>query len=176
MRMNPIAPRNGPMSSSAAFSLIEVNMALLVVGVGLAALLGLFPAALREGGLASADTSQAMFADQILNMLHANASTTTNWTDWNNPSFTMFLEGATPSASDNVSVPDYNNNPVPITQGRHIISDYLTQGTYIEYELHLEYPTANHNIVRAWLRVGDRKSSDILKNPIYMTEFIFMGM
>ena len=37
------------------FSLIEVNLVLLIVGVGLVALLGLFPVGLRQAGLATGD-------------------------------------------------------------------------------------------------------------------------
>lgn len=148
-----------------AFSLIEVNMALLIIGIGLTALIGLFPAALRESSLASADTSQAMFADQVLNMLHANASTITNWNDWAN--HTNFLQ--------DVSVPaPAPSTFVDIQEGNHTIANYLTQGNYIVYKLYFDRPKPD--IVQVWMRVADRRNTDIDKNPIYITEFVFMGM
>jgi prepilin-type N-terminal cleavage/methylation domain-containing protein len=157
----------------AGFSLIEVNMALLVVGIGLAALLGLFPAALRESSLASADTSQSLFADQILNMLHANASSITNWPDWTNANYDKLLDGLAPGPEDDVRVPTVSGT-VAIECGNHHISDYLTPDTHIEYDLLLE--GAGGDVIRARLYVGDRKTSNIYRNPIYTTEFIFMGM
>jgi Tfp pilus assembly protein PilV len=152
-------------------------MALLVVGIGLAALLGLFPAALREGSLASADTSQSLFADQVLNMLHANASAITNWQDWTDRDFDRgkFLKGMSPTAVDDVRVPTMLSDE-DILCGHHMVSDYLTPDTYIDYDLHLQHEGTASNVVSAWLRVGDRKSSNINKNPIYATKFIFMGM
>jgi hypothetical protein len=150
-------------------------MALLVVGIGLAALLGLFPAALREGSLASADTSQSLFADQVLNMLHANASAITNWQDWVRGDYDKFLKGMNPTVVDDVRVPTTSSD-VAIERGRHMVSDYLTPDTYIDYDLHLQPDGTTSNVISAWLRVGDRKSSNINKNPIYATKFIFMGM
>jgi prepilin-type N-terminal cleavage/methylation domain-containing protein len=151
------------------FSLIEVNMALLVVGIGLSALLGLFPAALRESALAHADTAQAMFADQVLNMLHANAASITNWSAWND-SFGAFITNTTANLNDDVRV----SNHTLISDGAtHTIDNYLVANNSIQYRLTFERSGSR---VRAWLRVADRKNTDIGKNPIYATEFVFMGM
>jgi prepilin-type N-terminal cleavage/methylation domain-containing protein len=156
------------------FSLIEVNMALLVVGIGLSALLGLFPAALRESGLATADTAQAMFADQVLNMLHANAASITNWSAWNS-GFGGFITNTTAEVTDDARVPVQGGTyHTLIGDGvSHTIDNYLVAHNSIEYRLTFERSGSR---VRAWLRVAERKSTDITKNPIYATEFIFMGM
>lgn len=64
------------------FSLVEVNLAILLVALGMVTLFGLFPAGLREGESAVKDTQVALFADFVMGGLRANASTITNWNDW----------------------------------------------------------------------------------------------
>ena len=64
------------------FSLVEVNVAILLVALGLLALFALFPAALREADRAVSDTHTALFADYVLNGLEANASGMANWSRW----------------------------------------------------------------------------------------------
>ena len=64
------------------FSLVEVNLAILLVALGMLALFGLFPAGLREGELALTDTHAALFADYVLSGIEANASTMTVWNAW----------------------------------------------------------------------------------------------
>ncbi len=49
------------------FSLVEVNLALLIIGLGMLVLFGLFPVSLRQGGDAFRDTQAAMFAEWMLN-------------------------------------------------------------------------------------------------------------
>jgi prepilin-type N-terminal cleavage/methylation domain-containing protein len=147
-----------------AFTLVEVNMALLVVGIGLAALLGLFPAALRESSLAAEDTTQAMFAEQVFNMMHANAQSIKTWSGWN-AGKTNFLA--------NVCVPDENGGMVNIDAGYHTVANYLMHGNYVVYDLKIQQDS---DIVKAWMRIADRRNTDITKNPVYYTEFVFMGM
>jgi len=64
------------------FSLVEVNLAILLVALGMLALFSLFPSALREADAAITDTHTALFADYVLSGLEANASGMTNWTTW----------------------------------------------------------------------------------------------
>jgi len=64
----------GAAGRTAAFSLIEVNMAVFVLAVGILALMSLFPAGLRESLQSRADLRQAMFADYALSVLAAKGS------------------------------------------------------------------------------------------------------
>jgi hypothetical protein len=64
------------------FSLVEVNLAILLVALGMLALFALFPSALREADTAITDTHTALFADYVLSGLEANASGMTNWNTW----------------------------------------------------------------------------------------------
>jgi len=65
------------------FSLIEVNMAVFVVAVGVLSMCVLFPLGLRESTQGQADLKQAMFADYVLNQAVAAASQTNiPWSSW----------------------------------------------------------------------------------------------
>jgi prepilin-type N-terminal cleavage/methylation domain-containing protein len=67
---------------AAGFTLIEVSLAVLVVGLGLLAVFSLFPSGLRSAEEGSADTRCGMFAETVMNGLHGNAASITNWADW----------------------------------------------------------------------------------------------
>ena len=56
------------------FSLIEVNMAVFVMAIGIVGLLSLFPAGLRESMQSRADLKQAMFAEYLLSVAAASAA------------------------------------------------------------------------------------------------------
>jgi len=90
-----------------AFSLIEVNMAILVVAGGLLTLFALFPAGLRLSTTALADMRQSMFANEMLSRMEANAASIQNLSDWTDPvafwtacSKNTWADGATLTASD----------------------------------------------------------------------------
>ncbi len=145
-----------------AFSLIEVNMALLVVSLGLAALLGLFPVGLRESNLASADTTQALFATRVLNAIQANAGTLTTWTAWSNRD--KFVDGIVLGTANLQA--DGTKQTLESVEG--II------GNTICYTLNIGYVAGTGERLRyAAIRVADNQYSDISKNPVYYTEFRF---
>jgi prepilin-type N-terminal cleavage/methylation domain-containing protein len=68
------------------FSLVEVSLAILVVGLGLLAVFGLFPFGLRANEESIGDTRAAMFADHVFAGMRANAAKMT-WTEWTGGSF-----------------------------------------------------------------------------------------
>ena len=59
------------------FSLVEVTLALMVVGVGMLAILGMFPAGLDQNARSISDTHAALFAQEVFSSLRAQAET--NW-------------------------------------------------------------------------------------------------
>lgn len=68
---------------NAGFSLMEVNMAVFVMAIGILGMVALFPLGLREGVQARADLKQAMFADHALNQIVAVLSQTNmTWNVW----------------------------------------------------------------------------------------------
>jgi hypothetical protein len=67
----------------AGFSLMEVNIAVFVMAVGILSMVVLYPLGLRESTQGQADLKQAMFADFLLNQaVAAAAQTNVPWTEW----------------------------------------------------------------------------------------------
>jgi len=54
------------------FTLVEVLIALAILGIGILGVTLLFPAAMRESRLASGETIAAMYADSVVDMLRAH--------------------------------------------------------------------------------------------------------
>jgi len=68
-----------------AFSLIEVNLAIFVVAMGMLTLFSLFPSGLKQAETAHESTQEALFADYVLSTLRAEAMLlkATEWQDMN---------------------------------------------------------------------------------------------
>jgi competence protein ComGC len=67
-----------------AFTLIEVNLAILLIATGVLVLLALFPLGLKESEEGIMDTHEGMFAGHVLSGMEGNALSMTNWSDWAN--------------------------------------------------------------------------------------------
>ncbi len=67
-----------------AFSLIEVNMAILVAAGGLLSIISYFPLGLRQGVMAKADMSESMFANSFFETISENVKRIENVAEWNN--------------------------------------------------------------------------------------------
>jgi type II secretory pathway pseudopilin PulG len=163
-----------PLYKRAGFSLIEINLVLLVIGIGLVALLGLFPVGLRQASLATSDTAASMFADQVLSALHGQSSTLTNWTDWKNFK-TSVLTGLSIGGTA-VQAFDYATNENSFVT----LNNYLgVKGSTIRYQLVFasvaEPLDFGGRLMRAAIRVSDRDQGNITQFPIYCTDFVFMG-
>lgn len=57
------------------FTLIEITLALLVASIGLLSIMGLFPAGIQLSKMSADETRAALFAEQVLNGIRAQAST-----------------------------------------------------------------------------------------------------
>lgn len=69
------------------FSLMEVNMAVFILAIGILSVAALFPLGLRESAQGQADLKQAMLADYLLNQAVAAASRSDvkwsrEWCEW----------------------------------------------------------------------------------------------
>ncbi len=153
------------------FTLVEINLVLLLVGIGLVALLGLFPVGLRQAGLATGDTVQALFADRVLNTLQARASEITDWAKWVNFNNEV-LDGVSIDGKKIVAYEDRK------------IDDYLGTGSAIRYRLEFHEVAAPDSLKaygfggrlrRATIRVSEREASILTNAPVYCTDFVFMG-
>ena len=76
-----------PRAGYGGFTLIEVNLAILLVATGMLTLLALFPLGLRQNEEAIMDTHEAMFATHVLSGLEGNALSADmmDWSIWNDP-------------------------------------------------------------------------------------------
>src|ERR1035437_8491090 len=102
------------------FTLIEVSLAVLVLGLGLMAAFGLFPAGVRQNEESIADTRAALFADYVLNGMQANAATITDWSQWRDDGYSRILgNSGSPACPNDTSLPNVVANVassiVPIT-------------------------------------------------------------
>ena len=166
--MNPVRPTSWPRRRTlAGFSLVEINIALFVLGVGLVSLLGLFPVGLRQGNLSYSDTIQTMFADQVLNMIQANAAEIDAWNDFNNSRLLKDVK---------------IGNHVIEAGKTNMISQYLGMADHsITYYLRIENVTKPINfdgyLKRVSIRSSDRDINqvDIAQNPIFSCDIVYMG-
>lgn len=67
------------------FSLIEVNMAILISAGGLLSLFTLFPVGLKQSEMSSEDLYQATYASSTFQMISGNVATIYDVEEWNNP-------------------------------------------------------------------------------------------
>lgn len=65
------------------FSLIEVNMAILIAAGGMLSLFALFPVGLRQSVMSEADLHQAAFASSFFEAIAANVKKIDDVDDWN---------------------------------------------------------------------------------------------
>lgn len=70
--------------NSFGFSLVEVNLAVALIALGMLTLFSLFPMGLRESEMSIVDTHEATFANHVLSCIEANAMDIINWGDWAN--------------------------------------------------------------------------------------------
>lgn len=168
----------------AGFTLMEVNIALLVMAVGLVGLLSLFPVGLRQGDTATSDTTESAFADLVLNGMHANAQMVTNWNDWLTLTDGNLLILGSPTATapnvQPITVPTVINPHLPIALGTSKIGDavsdgYLIPGQYLQYSLTV-VRGQSPMIVTAAIQITNRRYTDVTLAPVYATSFVYMGM
>jgi Tfp pilus assembly protein PilV len=87
----------------AGFSLVEVCLAVLVVGLGLLSIFSLFPTGLAASEAATADTEMGLFAEQVLLGLQAQA-TEVSWDNWKKNAFSIPDISKTISSTKEISV------------------------------------------------------------------------
>ena len=104
------------------FSLIEVNMAVFVLAIGVLGMAALYPLGLRESIQSQADLKQSMFADYILNVaVSAACSTNVNWSEWSSWARTYNMAGSDAGTKLSIgdSVPPFVLNAVKNAVGQY---------------------------------------------------------
>ena len=153
-----------------AFSLVETNLAILLVGVGLLALFSLFPLGLQQSDLAMQDSQEATFGDFILSTIEGNAFSVTDWDVWQNmPTLSSLLvEGIT-----NVSFRPIGSSFVASNNAFNFPRE---SPRYVSYVLTLsKKPGTGGKLGRATVRAVGGRNQDTSLGRVYYTEFMFMG-
>ena len=111
------------------FSLIEVSLAVLVVGLGLLSIFGLFPAGLKMSEDSIADTRAAMFAEYVFSDMREKAAAA-QWNEWNaaalKPDFISVLDAIQPirfTPGQSPTAPSQPHDPDCLRYRLHIEND-----------------------------------------------------
>jgi hypothetical protein len=152
-----------------AFSLIEVNLAILLLAVGLFGLFSLFPLGLQQSKDNLADTHEALFANHVMSAFEGKAASVTNWNSWNNTgTFRSMLEsGLYPLTA-------HGWQAVQVGGGAEFPQG--SKDNYIRYEITLDSPS---NSVRKYcrVRVARGRLGDFDEQAEeYYSELIYSGM
>ena len=155
----------------AGFSLMEVNMAVFVMAVGILSMVVLYPLGLRESTQGQADLKQAVFADYLLNQAVAAASLTNfPWSEWKRvpkPSY-MFSENLLDSLPSFMRSRMHMTRQEPPLQkfGGYVISCCLVPG-FSDKLMGIMVQSTD------LLKVTDYNQYS--NNPIYYAEVMFQG-
>ncbi len=157
---------------SKGFSLVEVSLALLVVGVGLLTVFSLFPAGLKQGEAGHEDTQTALFSDYVISTLRANVATldANAWDNLiSNPS--GFINGSLWNELDPLEVGSIESVEFPT-----VVNDL-----YVRYVLDLDVINPGEILaVSLYVAAGEFGTSDVnifrAAADLYYTEFVYSGM
>jgi hypothetical protein len=168
------------------FSLIEVNMAVFVLAIGVLSMAVLYPLGLRESIQSQADIKQSMFADYILNVAVASASSTNvNWSEWEtwaaqNNTAGKDADFRFPIPANNV--PRFVKQAVDQAVGEYTGSDHELNKTYAMYCFLVQ--GSSDRIMGIMVRSLDMDASTMNEKekvirlgaqPTYYAEARFMG-
>ena len=135
------------------FTLIEVALAVLVMGLGLLSVFSLFPSGVRFSEDSVSDTRAGLFADTVFNQMRIRADSVTNWSDWEiADTFAQRVKPDTPPSP--TLFPDGSDD-------------------YIRYQLTLD--TGNPMRYSACLKVCDGQYGVFTAQSTFYTEFTFKG-
>jgi len=147
------------------FSLMEVNLAILVVALGMLTLFALFPAGLKQVETAQSSTQEAMFAGHVLSTLRGRAMQI-NAPVW-------------------VDINAFRNQVVlgtGLQQGGNITTVQFpaSSGLYVRYLLDISDAGNHLRLVSLWCQSGEYGATDITVFKTvaakYYTELFYSGM
>ena len=153
------------------FTLVEVALAVLAVGLGLITVFGLFPAGLQNASDDATDTRAGLFAGAVLSELRGAAVTNTTTVAWDNfinntPSLsvegmTLTVNGAAPVAVKFPNKPAVADSPE----------------NYLRYTLSITTALSGPpKTYAATLVTCDGQYGAFSTQNVFYTEFPFMGM
>lgn len=154
------------MKSRQGFTLIEVALAVLAVGLGLMAIFALFPAGLQNAEDDATDTQAGLFADAVFSAIRGNAATITNASDWAN-NFIPLVSAVIPAGVPSITF-DGQVHGVPFNGGNAPIP-------YLRYRAQITNGISSR-IYSATLQVCPGQDGLYTTQNVFYTEFVYMGM
>lgn len=154
----------------AGFSLMEVNMAVFVMAIGILSMVALYPLGLRESTQGQADLKQSMFADYVLNQVIAAASQTNiTWSEWSGVPRVSGEE-----INLNSSVPGFIRNRLDLTAYPD-----MRENTHFKIAC-CRISGASDKIMGVMVQSTDlvkniTKYEQITNNPVFYAEVVFQG-
>jgi hypothetical protein len=158
----------GPCETERGFSLVEVNLAIFVVAIGLLTLFSLFPVGLKQGEEGHEETQMSMFAAYVLDGMRANAMGVSA-ADWDRMA---------------VAVLEFQNNlgiagPNSIRSMEYPAS--LNPLTYVRYLWEVDYDSGlDLYKVTLWVQGGEYGVDNVGRfkyvSKKYYTELFYSGM
>jgi hypothetical protein len=158
-----------------AFSLMEVNMAVFVMSVGILSMVVLYPLGLRESTQGQADMKQTMLADYLLNQAVAAASQTNiSWKDWSSLPLATDAPGKMIDVPNGDRWPSFMENKIEDPNWKD--APQLGRGCRIACVL---VPGQSRRIMGIMVQSTDLKNldsyEDYTNNPIFYAEAMFQG-
>jgi len=154
-----------------AFSLVEMNLAILLVGVGLLALFTLFPMGLQQSDLAVQDSQEAMFGEYVLSTIEGNAFAITDWNDWRN---TNYLDDELVRGITNVPRLTVQNGSLVASNSS--LNFPTGSDRYLTYKLRItDKGLPIGKLKAATLKVASGRNRNLGFARDYYTEIMFMG-
>ncbi len=156
----------------AGFSLMEVNMAVFVMAIGILSMVALYPLGLRESTQGQADLKQSMFADYILNQAVAAASQTNiPWSNWRSvPKYDAY--NGSPQGGIDASVPQFIKNELDFSAYPNLDQKHYKIACCL-------LPGASDRIMGIMVQSTDleniSKFEQVTNNPIFYAEVMFQG-
>ena len=154
------------------FSLVEVSLAVVMVGGCVLVLLSLFPAGLKQSENALMDTHVGLFADGVFSGIRANAFKIKKWGDWSDVTRFKAL------AVNNVTIPGGGGLCIKADGGVHAVEDLVAPGLGLAYKMEVGEVSGRTDLRYASLNVcmGKKEEYDEQKAVWFYTEFFYSSM
>jgi hypothetical protein len=151
------------------FSLIEVNLAIFVVALGMLTLFSLFPAGLKQVETAQSSTQESMFAEHVFSTLRPKAMelTAVQWTDLNTFRTDVKADVGSATVRHGTAI----GGPVEYPAG---------SGFYMRYVLEIADAGGGLRSLSLWCRSGQYGAVDVAVFKTgaakFYTELFYSGM
>ena len=179
------------MGTRKAFTLIEVNLAVVIMAVGVLGLISLYSLGYRESSQSREDVEAAVLADRNLNALVTMlSSTNVAWSSWKaiggndgvlpsggSPGWLAYIDSVERRDGDDTSG---GGNPNSIAEG--VFADVASRcgSAAASYSLYSGHMKCGLVVYRDGARIGisfraARRAGSMIYQPLYYTEVHFQG-